>query len=424
MLGDANPVYTLPVNQRDLERVLAERAAELGAEVRHGWEVTSFRQDTEQVTVVARGADGADTVLSAGYLVGCDGGSSLIRRNSGIGFPGNTDTVVDRSALIAPSDYVRFLPGGLVQIEGLGEIPVGMHRTEQGMFVLLPHDPQRPHVFTTEWEKEPAGNYPGRGPEMTLAEMEDSIERVLGVRVPLSPPPEGAPTQLRRLCYRNSRQADRYRDGRVFLAGDAAHVSHGPTLNTALNDAANLGWKLAAAVQGWAPSKLLDTYESERHPVGARVLAHTQAETALTAPGAEVTALRHLFTELLGHIETVRTIAGGMAGTDVRYDAGEDNPAPLAGWPAPPLEVRCDDGAKRRLAHLLHDARPLLVDLAGRADLAAAAEPYGDRVRVTSASTPNPPAPALLIRPDGYVAWAGADRDSLTAAPAHWFSPR
>ncbi len=422
VLGKENPMYLLSVNQRDLERVLTERATELGAELRRGWDVLSVSQTDDQVDVVARGSDGTGTTFTARYLVGCDGGNSLIRKQSGIGFPGATDDVVDRSALTGPSDHVRFVPGGRVVIDGLGEIPAMFHRTGKGVFNLLPHDPERPLVNTAEWEENPAGNFPGPGAPMTLAEMEDSIERVIGVRLPLNPPPEGAPTLLRRLCRRNSRQADRYRDGRVFIAGDAAHVSHGPTLNAALQDAANLAWKLAAAVQGWASEDLLDSYETERHAAGRRVLTQTQAASALLAPGADVTALRELFAQLLDHTENVRMVAATMAGADVRYDMGEEHPAAPTGWFVPPLDLTTDDGHTRRLAELLRDARPLLVDLTGGSDLAATAEPWSDRVHRVTATADEAPAPALLIRPDGYVAWAGADPDSLKAALTRWFS--
>ncbi|MEV0234051.1 FAD-dependent monooxygenase [Nonomuraea sp. NPDC050786] len=423
-LGQENPMYLLPVNQRDLERVLNGRAAELGAEVRRGWDVLSFSQTADQVAVVARAPDGAETTLTGRYLVGCDGGHSLVRKQAGIAFPGiSDDNVVDRSALIGPSDRFRFLPGGRVAIDGLGEIPAHFHRTDRGVFTLLAHDPERPLVNTAEWEDHPAGTSPGPGAPMTMAEMEESVERVLGVRLPLAPPPEGAPTMLRRLCGRNSRLADRYRDGRVFIAGDAAQVSHGPTLNLALQDAANLAWKLAATLQGWAPEDLLDSYGTERRACGERVLMHTRAATALMAPGGDVTALRLLFAELLNRPENLRMVAALMAGADVRYDMGEEHPAAPTGWFVPPIRLTTGDGHERRLAELLGDARPLLLDLTGGNDLAATAEPWRDRVHRVTATADDAPAPALLVRPDGYVAWAGADPDGLKTALTRWFSP-
>jgi 2-polyprenyl-6-methoxyphenol hydroxylase-like FAD-dependent oxidoreductase len=414
-LGGENPMYLLPVAQRELERVLAERAAELGAEVRRGWEVLSFGQTDDRVDVVARDSDGTETTFTARYLVGCDGGRSLVRKQTGIAFPGVTDeNVVERWALTGPSFPVA--PRGRVVIDGLGEIPAHFHRTEKGVFTVLAHDPERPLVNTVEWQNDPAGDG-----AMTMAEMEESIERVIGVRVPLVPPPEGAPTLLRRLCGRNTRLADRYRDGRVFLAGDAAHLSHGPTLNLGLQDAANLAWKLAATLRGWAPEDLLDSYETERHASGERVFMATQADrTALLAPGGDVTALRQLFAELLGSTENVRMIAALMAGSDVRYDMGEEHPAAPTGWFVPPLTVTTADG-DRRVAELLRDARPLLLDLTGGDNLAATAEPWHDRVRHVTATAAD--ASALLIRPDGYVAWAGTDPDGLKAALTRWFSP-
>nr|AHB38501.1 FAD-dependent oxidoreductase [Goodfellowiella coeruleoviolacea] len=424
VLGPDNPMHLLPCNQRDLERVLTERAAELGARVRRGWDVLSFSQTDERVDVVARGPDGTETTFTTRYLVGCDGGHSLIRKQAGIAFPGGgSDNVVDRTALIGPSDRLRAAPGGRVMIEGLGEIPAHFHRTERGVFTLLAHDPERPLVNTAEWEDHPAGSFPGAGTPMTLTEMEDSIERVLGVRLPLTPPPEGSPTLLRRLCGRNTRLADRYRDRRVLIAGDAAHVSHGPTLNLALQDTANLAWKLAATLRGWAPEGLLDSYETERRAVAERVITHTRAETALLAPGDDVTALRRIFAELLARPENLHGVAALVAGADVRYDMGEEHPAVPTGWFVPPLNLTTADGHPRRLAELLRDASPLLVDLTGANGLAATTAPWDDRVRRVAATADNAPAPALLIRPDGYVAWAGANPEGLRAALTRWFGP-
>jgi 2-polyprenyl-6-methoxyphenol hydroxylase-like FAD-dependent oxidoreductase len=418
-LGVGNPMFLLPVPQRDLERMLAERAAELGVEVRRGWEVCSLAQADDHVDVVVRDPDGVETVVGSRYVVGCDGGHSVVRKQAGIGFPGTRDDdVVDRSALVGPG--LRLAPGGRVVVEGLGEIPALFHRTERGVFTVLPHDPQRPLVHTTEWEDRPAGSSPGPGAPMTLAEMEDSVERILGVRLPLTPPPEGAPTLLRRLCGRNTRLAERYRDRRVLLAGDAAHVSNGPTLNQALQDAANLAWKLAATVAGWAPDGLLDSYGTERHAVGVREGMWTQAETALMAPGGDVTALRAFVGELLERTENLRTVATMMAGADVRYDMGDDDPDPATGWFVPPLELTVDGGGCRA-AELLRGARPLLLDLGGGAGLPAAAAPWRDRVDRVAATAPDAPAPALLIRPDGYVAWAGGDPAGLRAALGRWF---
>lgn len=343
-LGADNPMHLLRIHQRDLERVLGARASELGVDLRRGFEARSFSQAEDHVSVVAVGedgdGDGGETTFNARFVVGCDGARSMIRKQSGIGFPGFTDpNVVDRSALVGLSEHVQPRPDGRVAIAGLGEIPASFYRTERGVFTISLSHPERPFIHTTEWEDHPAGSHPGSGSPVTPAEMEDSIERVIGVRLPLTPPADGAPTLLRRLCGRNTRLAERYRDRRVFLAGDAAHVhsaAGGPGLNLALQDAANLAWKLAADLHGWAPGHLLDSYESERRAIGERVFMQTQAQTALMAPGNNVTALRDLFTELLGRRENVQLVADLMAGSDVRYDMGEEKPAPPTGRFVPP----------------------------------------------------------------------------------------
>jgi hypothetical protein len=194
----------------------------------------------------------------------------------------------------------------------------------------------------------------------------------------------------------------------------------GPGLNLGLQDAMNLGWKLAAQLNGWAPAGLLDTYESERHPVGERVMMHSLSQTALMAPGPEVAALRTLLGELFALPDAARHMAKLLAGNDVRYDVGDDHP--LSGWPVPELSL--DDG--RRVAELLHDARPVLLDLGG--GVGAAASGWRDRVEVVEATVADRPAAALLLRPDGYVAWAadvfGPDEQAaLRAALERWFGP-
>jgi hypothetical protein len=173
-----------------------------------------------------------------------------------------------------------------------------------------------------------------------------------------------------------------------------------------LQDVLNLGWKLAAAVHGWAPADLLDTYESERRPAGRRVIMHTRAQMALLSPGPNTTALRELFSELLDDTGTTRRVADLMAGADLRYPARQDGPVhPLTGRWAPELPLRVG-GRVTRVAELLRAARPVLLDLAGRPDLTAAAGEWADRVDIVAATTPDAPADAMLLRPDGYVAWA------------------
>ncbi|HEX2401113.1 MAG TPA: FAD-dependent monooxygenase, partial [Mycobacterium sp.] len=225
----------------------------------------------------------------------------------------------------------------------------------------------------------------------------------------------------RRIAGQNTRQADRYRAENIFLLGDSAHVHSamgGPGLNLGLQDAMNLGWKLAAAVNGWAPSDLLDTYQSERYPVGERVMMHSMSQTALFGPGPEIGALRKLFTELLELPSVAEHMAHLLAGSDVRYEVGDDHP--LAGRLVP--DVTLGDG--RRVAELLHHGRPVLLDLCGR--VGDAARGWTDRVDVVSGAVPDLEVCALLIRPDGYVAWAADpfeadDEERLHTALQKWF---
>jgi len=284
------------------------------------------------------------------------------------------------------------------------------HRTERGLFVYgqLPGRP--PVVSTGEWDVPPDG-------PMTFDELQESVDRVLGVHLPLTPPEGDGPFLLRRLTGGNSRLADRFRAGRVLLVGDAAHVHSamgGPGLNLGLQDAVNLGWKLAAELQGWAPDGLLDSYESERRPVGQRVVMQTQAQSALIAPGNDVTRLRELFGELLTDPQNVQRIADLISGADIRY---HDGPHPLIGRWAPDLMI-----GSVRLAELMRTGRPLLVDLTADGSFAAAVGT--DRVEVVTGSGESPI--AMLIRPDGYVAWAAdhdgvVEQEGLRTALARWF---
>lgn len=423
VLGERNPMYLLHINQRDLERVLNDRAAELGVEIRRGVELRSFQQDDDHVDItVVDTTTEVETTLSGRYLIGSDGARSTVRKQSGIGFPGNTDHhVVDRTVLIAPSDDLVAAGPGRVRVAGIGEIAAAFHRTETGVATIALHDPEHPLVYTAEWEDAPEQSSPGDGAPMTLAEMEDSLERVLGVRIALAPPAAGEPTLLRRLSGRNTRVADRYRDRRVFLLGDAAHVhsaAGGPGLNLALQDAANLAWKLAADLAGTAPAGLLDTYEAERRPLGQRVFMQTQAQTALMAPGSDVTALRDLFAELLTDTGTVQRIADLLAGADVRYEMGATDPDGPTGWFAPSAQLTLAGGTRRRLPELLHAARPVLIDDDG--SLRDAAAPWTDRVEHVELAAGGG-LPSMLVRPDGFVAWSRTDPTDVRTALRAWF---
>ena len=418
-LPEHNSLHILGVPQRRVAATLAECATELGVEIRRGHEVTGLSQDADAVTIDFAGPEGPGR-LTTRYLVGADGGRSITRKLAGIGFPGVTeDRTLSRTAnATVPAEFVDPASGGLT-VPGHGVIPPFFHyRTETGLFVYAPF-PAGPLVTTMEWtdDEEPADE-----PAMTLGEQRASIERVLGFDLPIGPPQGEGPHLLRRLRGRNTRLADRFREGRVLLVGDAAHVHSaigGPGLNLGLQDAVALGWKLAAELHGWAPAGLLDTYESERRPVAERVVMHTQAQSALIAPGRDVTALRELFGELLRLPSTVRHIADLMSGADVRYEPGTEHP--LDGCWAPDLVLA--DGT--RLAELTRTARPLLLDFTGA--LGGELRGWTDRVDLVSGQA-DADATALLIRPDGYVAWATSaaepddtERKALRTALERWF---
>lgn len=425
-----NPLYLLLVPQLHLDAVLANRAAELGVEVRRGHELTGFSQDAEAVTVEVTGPDGPYR-LSSRYLVGADGAGSTTRKLAGIGFPGASSAqVVSRLAEVrVPAELIDAKSGGL-NLPGYGHLRPLHHRTERGVFAFGSF-PARPSlVFTVEWA---ADGIDGEVP-VSLSELRQSVRRVLGTELPLEAPEGEGPHRLSRWIGVNTRLADRYSDGRVLLVGDAAHVHFvvgGPGLNLGLQDAVNLGWKLAATIHGWAPPGLLDTYDTERRPVGERVAMLSQAQLALLAPGAEVTALRDLFAELLQDQGNAAHLANSMAGADVRYDLGLDDPHPLVGRWAPDLLLDAGDGPVR-LAELTTAGRPLLLDLTDNATLTPDADGWRDRVDIIAARATDCSTTALLLRPDCYVAWATAapqpdraERESLRTALNTWFgAPR
>ncbi|WP_330253947.1 FAD-dependent monooxygenase [Nocardia sp. NBC_00565] len=414
-----NPMYILMLPQPKLVRLLEKRAVELGVEIRWGHELTELVQRDGGVTVSVTGPDG-DYDIDTTFLIGADGGKSVVRKRAGIDFPGSTfEDKITRIAHVSLPEELRTADGG-VEIPGVGRLPFGHNRFERGVFVFAELEPGRPIIATTEFDTEPAS----ADVAMTVAELRDSVRRVLGVDVPIQPPHGPGPHALRRTIGQNTRQAERYRDGAVFLVGDAAHVHSamgGPGLNLGIQDVANLGWKLAAHVNGWGPTGLLDTYQSERYPVGERVMMHSLSQLALMSPGPEITALRKLFTELLETPANAAHIAHLLAGSDLHYDLGD--PHPLAGRLVPELTVETE-GRQARVTELLHQARPVLLVLADDNGFADIAEPWRDRIDTVIATSPEAPADALLIRPDGYVAWAGEsgdDADRLRDALSRWF---
>ncbi|MEU6848969.1 FAD-dependent monooxygenase [Actinacidiphila alni] len=432
-----SPVHTLAAPQQRIVEVLEQRATELGVEIRRGHDVVALAQEpageragADTVALDITGPDGGYR-LRARYVVGADGAHSVTRKLSGIGFPGvSYDRRTSRTAHAGVPEQWIDAASGALNVPGHGPVlPFLPLRTERGGFSYAPFPGRPALISTTEWDQ------PETAAPMSLAEMAESIRRVLGCDVPLGPPAGEGPHVLRRLTGGNTRVAERFRDRRVFLIGDAAHVytaGGGPGLNLGLQDAVNLGWKLAAEIRGEAAAGLLDSYEAERGRAARRMVVYAQAQAALTAPGQDVTALRELFGELLTQPATVQHLADLTAGTDVRYDMGEPEPHALIGRFAPDLDVVTTGGAVR-LAELARSARPLLLDLTDDASAAAALGPWGGRVEVVTAR-PGPsdrPGPAaLLIRPDAYVAWASDEPrpgpealEKLRAAAERWFGP-
>jgi 2-polyprenyl-6-methoxyphenol hydroxylase-like FAD-dependent oxidoreductase len=404
------PMHAMPLPQPLLERLLAELARELGAGIRRGQEVVGLSQDDARVTADVRGSDGQHRV-TARYLVGCDGARSRVRDLAGIPFPGTTYPEVQRLAQVAVPDSATVLDNGDIDVAGVGRISFGFTRTARGEFALGSTNPAVLGLYTSEEE---TADYDDDEP-MTLTELRDSIRRVLGVDLPL-----GEPTRLVRFTF-HARQAERYRDGRILLAGDAAHLFPAPgvALNAGLIDSVNLGWKLAAAIHGRAPAGLLDTYHDERHLAAERTLLNTRAQVALRRghdPAAE--ALRELFQELLVDEQPLRRIGALMAGSDIRYPPpGPDHHA-LTGTFAPDLTLHTDEGTTS-VAELMHTARPVFLDLADRRDLCEIAQGWLPRIDIHTAATEHRPADALLIRPDAHIAWATTiDEPTDTAAPA------
>ena len=386
--------YSLALWQSLFEPILADWVGELGVPIRRGCEVVGFAQDATGVDV----ALSDDTSLRAEYLVGCDGGHSLIRKAAGIDFIGLDPS---RSWIIAEAEMDEEPEFGLREGGGIGRA------ADEGLA----------RVALTEQHLEHTG-------EPTLQDLSEALIAVDGTDYGVH-----SPTWISRFTDM-TRQAASYRHGRVLLAGDAAHVHPphgGQGLNTGVQDAVNLGWKLAQVVNKTSPESLLDTYNAERHPVGARVLHNTEAQVALQSPGDRHQALRDTMAELLSMDEPRRRIAAMLSALDIHYDLGEGHP--LLGRRMPDLDLQTADGPKRAFT-LLHDARPVLLNLGepGGLDIS----PWADRVLTIDAEYGGDwelpvlgrvAAPAaVLIRPDGYVAWVGDGTDTgLRDALTTWF---
>lgn len=416
-LDTAHP-YVLAIPQTRTERLLAEHAVELGAEIRRGQTLVDLEQDDTGVDLEL--ADGAR--LRSRYLVGCDGGRSTVRKLLGVGFPGEAaraETLLGEMEVEASQAEMDTVIAEVRKTHvRFGTMPLGdgVHR------VVVPAD----------------GVAQDRTSAPTLDDFRRQLRAVAGTDFGVH-----SPRWLSRFGDA-TRQAERYRSGRVLLAGDAAHV-HPPTggqgLNLGIQDAVNLGWKLAAQVNGWAPHGLLDTYEHERHPVAASVLDNTRAQTELLSAESGPRAVRRLVAELMGFEEINRYLIEKITAIGVRYDVGESVGASGgAGHELLGLRMR-DFGLTQggRLYGHMHAGRGLLLDRTGRLSVEGWADrvdhlvdlPDGGSEEPGGDGTETPDFPAALLRPDGHVVWVGDARgdghgdgpQGLRAALTRWFGP-
>ena len=390
--------YSLGIWQNQIERIMAAWIAELPVRICHGREVKGFAQNDTGVDVEL--SDGES--LRAQHLVGCDGGRSVIRRAAGIEFPGWDPT---RSNLIAEVEVTDEPPRG-VRTDTIGVH--GLHRLEDSRTV---------RVVVTEQQLGPSG-------EPTLRDLSEALIAVYGTDFGIH-----SPTWISRFTDM-TRQAAAYRAGRVLLAGDSAHVHYpagGQGLSLGVQDAVNLGWKLAQVVKGTSPDTLLDTYQDERHPVAARALQYTMAQTALQRRDERIQAVVDVVSELVSMDEPRKRLAGMVSGLDIHYDLGEGHP--LIGRRMPDLDLVTADGPLR-VFELLHDAKPVLLNLGQPGGFEIT--PWADRVQLIDGSYKGAwelpvlgvvSAPtAVLVRPDGYVAWVGTRTHvGLADALATWF---
>jgi 2-polyprenyl-6-methoxyphenol hydroxylase-like FAD-dependent oxidoreductase len=374
------------VSQQGIEAILARRAIELGVRIRRGVELTDFSDDGDLVTVRF-----GDSTVQAGWLVGCDGGRSTVRKLAAFDFPGLDPEITGHQAV--------------VEMTGAEGLNPGWNATENGIYV---YGPMPGRFLTVEMDGPPAD----RATPITADELQAGLRAVSGVPVEIT----GVVSATR--FTDNTRQATDYRMGRVLLAGDAAHVHSpfgGQGLNLGVGDAVNLGWKLAAVVQGRARVDLLDTYTAERHPIGAWVLDWTRAQVALMRLDKRSRQLRAVVTELLATGAGATTIFKKISGVLHRYDLGSDSP--LVGAVAP--EIDLTDGT--RIGEHFADGRAVLWDPADSAELRAAAAPWSDLVQVVTAKPAEPrELSAMLIRPDGIVAWVDGTGDPA-ATMRRWF---
>ncbi|MTD54534.1 FAD-dependent monooxygenase [Amycolatopsis pithecellobii] len=401
--GAHQAAKTIPQSQT--EAVLEAWAGDLGTDLRRGHEVVSVDDDGTRVTAGVRGP-GGEYELTARYLVGCDGGRSAVRKLGGFDFPGTPATMemflADVKGLdLEPRMIGETLPGGMVMV---GPLPGGVTR-------LIVCERGTPPQRRTE-----APSYD---------EVAAAWKRLTGTDIS-----QGDPVWVSSFGDA-TRQVTEYRRGRIFLAGDSAHVhlpAGGQGMNASIQDAVNLGWKLGAVVRGHAPETLLDSYHDERHPVGERLMLNTRAQGLLFLSGSEMQPLRDVFRELIAYDPVARHLAGMVSGLEIRYAIAAGT-HPLLGRRMPHLELVDDAGGKTSSTQALHAGRGVLLDLAGNAELRRRADGWRDRVDIVTAGphglpgdSPLADTGAILIRPDGYVAWAAPGcHDDLPTALHRWF---
>ncbi|MFC6067905.1 FAD-dependent monooxygenase [Streptomyces ochraceiscleroticus] len=403
--GAHQAAKTIPQSQT--EAVLEAWVGELGTDLRRGHELVSFVDKGDAVEVTVRTPGGDTQTLRTGYLVGCDGGRSTVRKAAGFDFPGTASTLemflADVKGLdLDPRMIGETFDGGMVMV---GPLPGGITR----LILCERGTPPQRRTSAPSYEEIVAG-----------------WKRVTGQDIS-----HGEPVWVSSFGDA-TRQVTEYRRGRVVLAGDAAHIhlpAGGQGMNTSIQDAVNLGWKLAAVVQGRAPEALLDTYHEERHAVGRRLLMNTRAQGLLFLSGAEIQPLRDVLNELIGYEDVSRHLAAMVSGLEIRYETSGGT-HPLLGRRMPDLELTRPDGRTTGSTALLHSGRGVLLDLADNPVLRGRAAGWSDRVDIVTA-TADPAegsdlagTTAVLVRPDGYVAWAApGSHDDLPMSLERWFGP-
>ncbi|WP_353719928.1 FAD-dependent monooxygenase [Dyadobacter sp. 676] len=374
----------------ELETILARRAASLGVEIRRGLAITGLEQSRDSVTVHSDGQS-----FACRWLVGCDGARSVVRKAGGFEFEGTEPTFTGYSTRIEVADPEKLRPGRNIT-------PAGMYLQSQPGYIIM-----------QDFDN---GAFHHSKAPVTAAHIQEVLRRISGTDVTVTA------LHLAVTWTDRARQATTYRNGRVLLAGDAAHI-HSPLggqgLNLGLGDAMNLGWKLAATIRGKAPAGLLDSYTIERHPVGAQVLDWSRAQVAIMTPDPHARALRTVVSDLLDTTDGATYVAGRLWGISNRYELGGSHP--LTGRSVPDFEFQ--DG--KRIGEFMHDGRAILLDFDGNTSLRTLADEYDGQIGYISANAKDRPATdALLIRPDGIIAWAAGDdagRDDIEKAADRWF---